>query len=200
MKKASTLLVAVISLILATASQAQTLTLLGSADYNVDGGSTTAGYSQSASSLTFDAGFGLGDTLGGLFNASFDWSAVTDFGLTMSIAGVNPVAPFSVEFYDSSVLVDPVTAVVARYQGTSSPAGSSPTIVTLTLDQVFNGNYNDVLGMQFTWDSDAPGGSGSVTVDSIDAVPEPTTWAMLVFGAALFGGLALRRRLAAARR
>ena len=200
MKKYPALILIVISFSLAAVSHGQTLTLLGTNDFNVDGGSTTAGYSQTASSLTFSSGFVLGATLGGLFNASSDWSGVIDFALTMSISGVDPQAGFTVEFYDSSVLVTPETAVIAKYQGSSSSAGASPTLVTLTLDQVLNGNYDDVLGMQFTWNSPAAGGSGSVTVNSIDAVPEPSTWAMLALGAVLFGGLALRRRLAAVRR
>lgn len=200
MKKSPIVVLSVILLGFATPSHAQTLTLLGTDDFSVDDGSTTAGYSQTASSLTFNSGFGLGATLGGLFNSSFDWSGVVDFAFTMSISGLDPQSGFTVEFYDSSVLTDPGTAVVAVYKGASSSAGSSPTLVDLTLDQVLNGNYNDVLGMQFTWDSPAAGGSGSVTVNSIDAVPEPTTWAMLLFGAALFGGLAFRRRLAAVRR
>ena len=69
----------------------------------------------------------------------------------------------------------------------------------MSLSVAGSGDFSSIGGMQFTWDG---GGTGTVVVDSIavSVVPEPTTWAMLAFGAALFGGLALRRRLAAVRR
>jgi len=185
---------AVISIGLVGTSRAQSLTSLGDTVFNVEDGVTTAGYSQTDSALTLNSGFSLGSTLGGLFNSSFDWSGVVEFGLNAFVTGTNPQAAFSIEFYDSSVLTEPETAIIARFSGASSDAGSSATIVTLTLEELLNGNFNDVVGLQFTWDTPAPGGSGSMTINSIEAVPEPSTWALIGLAAAIFGGRVLAKR------
>jgi hypothetical protein len=60
-------------------------------------------------------------------------------------------------------------------------------------------DFTDIVGMQFTWGNSTTGGTSTeATLHAI--VPEPSTWALLTCGALLFIGLALRRRLAVARR
>ncbi len=199
MKKAPTFLLAALAAsALSTSALAQTaLEQLGTANFTVDGGSTTASYSQSSTSLTLNSPFALGDTLGGVFASSTDWSAYSDtntftFGLTMSATGASPNVGFTIEFYNGAL-----DQIVNGYQGVASGLSSTPTFVPVTLSAVGTDDLSSIGGLQFTWDS---AGSGAVVVDSVSVVPEPTTWAMLVFGAALFGGLTLRRRLAAVRR
>jgi hypothetical protein len=199
MKKAPLVLLAILTLsIAAVPAFAQTnLAALGTDNFTVDGGSTTAAYSQTTTNLSLVSPFALGDTLGGVFASTYDWSAYSNastftFGLFMSATGVSPGIPFTVEFFNGAL-----DTIVNTYSGDASGLSASPTFVSMSLSLAGSGDFSSIGGMQFTWDG---GGTGTVVVDSIAVVPEPTTWAMLAFGAALFGGLALRRRLAAVRR
>ena len=203
MKKAPVVLLTLLTLSLAAVpafAQTNTLAALGTDSFTVDEGSTTAAYSQTATTLTLVSPFALGDTLGGVFSSTYDWSAYSNtnnftFGLYMSTAGASPGIPFNVELFNAAL-----DAIVATYSGDATGLGASSTFIPMSF-QVGggSGNLSSIGGMQFTWNG---GGTGTVVVDSIAVavVPEPTTWAMLAFGAALFGGLALRRPLAAVRR
>ena len=201
MKKAPVVLLTLLTLSFAAVPAfAQTnLAALGTDNFTVDGGSTTAGYSQTTTNLTLVSPFALGDTLGGVFTTGYDWSAYSNtnnftFGLFMSAAAASPGIPFTVEFFNGAL-----DTIVNTYSGDASGLSASLTFVPMSLSLPGSGDFSSIGGMQFTWDG---GGTGTVVVDSIavSVVPEPTTWAMLAFGAALFGGLALRRRLAAVRR
>jgi hypothetical protein len=177
-------------------AQTNSLAALGSLNYTVDEGSSTASYSQTTTNLTLFSPFGLGNTLGGVFSTAYDWSAYSNtnnftFGLLMSAPEASPDIPFTVEFFNAEL-----TAIVGAYTGDATGLGTSPTFITMSLQA--GGNLSSIGGMQFTWDGTAGAGT-TVVVDSVAVVPEPTTWAMLVFGGVLFGGLALRRRLAAVR-
>jgi hypothetical protein len=203
MKKAPVVLLTLLTLSFAAVpafAQTNTLAALGTDSFTVDEGSTTAAYSQTATTLTLVSPFTLGDTLGGVFSSTYDWSAYSNtnnftFGLYMSTAGASPGIPFNVELFNAAL-----DAIVATYSGDATGLGASSTFIPMSF-QVGggSGDLSSIGGMQFTWNG---GGTGTVVVDSIavSVVPEPTTWAMLAFGAALFGGLALRRRLAAVRR
>ena len=201
MKKAPVVLLTLLTLSFAAVPAfAQTnLAALGTDNFTVDGGSTTASYSQTTTNLTLVSPFTLGDTLGGVFTTGYDWSAYSNtnnftFGLFMSAAAASPGVPFTVEFFNGAL-----DTIVNTYSGDASGLSTSLTFVPMSLSLPGSGDFSSIGGMQFTWDG---GGTGTVVVDSIavSVVPEPTTWAMLAFGAALFGGLALRRRLAAVRR
>ena len=202
MKKAPVVLLALLTLSLAAApafAQTNTLAALGTDSFTVDEGSTTAAYSQTATNLTLVSPFTLGDTLGGVFSSTYDWSAYSNtnnftFGLYMSTAGASPGIPFNVELFNAAL------DVIATYSGDAAGLGASSTFIPMSFQLGGgSGDLSSIGGMQFTWNG---AGTGTVVVDSIavSVVPEPTTWAMLAFGAALFGGLALRRRLAAVRR
>jgi hypothetical protein len=200
MKKAPVVLLLTLS-IAALSATAQTTPLapLGSDNFTVDGGSTTIAYTQSTTNLTLANTITLGDTLGGIFSSAYDWSAYSDtnnfsFGLFMSAPGASPNIGFTIEFFNGAL-----DQIVNAYQGSASGLSSTPTFIPVTLSSLGTDELSSIGGLQFTWDG---AGSGIVTVDSVGVavVPEPSTWAMLAFGATLFGGLALRRRLATARR
>lgn len=200
MKKAPLVFLALLSLSAASATaQTTTLAPLGSTNFTIDEGSTTIAYTQSTTNLTLANSISLGDTLGGVFSSAYNWGAYSDtnsfsFGLLMSAPSASPGVGFTIEFFNGAL-----TQIVNAYQGAASGLSTSPTFVPVTLSATGTGDLSSIGGMQFTWDSP---GSGTVVLDSVAVavVPEPTTWAMLAFGAALFGGLALRRRLAAVRR
>jgi hypothetical protein len=202
MKKAPVVFLTLLTLSFAAApafAQTNTLAALGTNNFTVDEGSTTAAYSQTATNLTLVSPFTLGDTLGGVFSSTYDWSAYSNastftFGLFMSAAGASPGIPFTVEFFNGAL-----DAIVNTYSGDASGLSASPTFVPMSLSLAGSGDFSSIGGMQFTWDG---AGTGTVVVDSVavSLVPEPSTWAMLALGVTLCGGLALRRRFAAVRR
>ena len=200
MKKAPIVLLTLLTLTAASASaQTTSLAPLGSDNLTVDGGSTTIAYTQSTTNLTLANTITLGDTLGGVFSTPYNWSAYSDtnsfsFGLLMSAPGASPNAGFTIEFLNGAL-----DAVVNAYQGSASGLSTTPSFIPVLLSSLGTDDLSSIGGIQFTWDG---AGSETVILDSVAVavVPEPTTWAMLAFGAALFGGLALRRRLAAVRR
>ncbi len=184
---------------------------LGTSNFSVDEGSTTAAYSQTATTLTLVSPFTLGDTLGGVFSSTYDWSAYSNtnnftFGLYMSTAGASPGIPFTVELFNGAL-----DAIVATYFADPAGLGASSTFIPMSF-QVGggSGNLSSIGGMQFTWNG---GGTGTVVVDKIGfptladlpgpeptptpaAVPEPGTWAAaaLLISGAVF--VRLRRRRA----
>ena len=202
MKKAPALLLTLLSLSFSAATteaQTNSLASLGLDNFFIDGGSTTIVYTQGATNLTLASSITLGDTIGGIFSTIYDWSAYSDtnnfsFGLYMSAPGASPNIGFTIEFFNGAL-----DAIVNGYQGSASGLSSTPTFVPVSLSALGTDDLSSIGGMQFTWDSP---GTGTVILDSVGVavVPEPTTWAMLVFGSVLLGGVALRRRLAAARR
>ena len=176
-----------LALTLAVATAAPSLAIdlvsLGSPTFTVDSGATTAAYSQTASGVVFNGAYALGDTLGGTFTTQ-DWSAYTDFGIVMTLTGINPDLPFSVQFYDDTF------QVINTYSGLTTGAGTS-TLQPLTLAIAGTGVLSSVAGLQFTWDG---GGTINATVEKVAAIPEPSTYALLALGGLALGGYAMRRR------
>jgi hypothetical protein len=179
-----------VAVVLCTAgySQAQVnLQSFGSAFYTVDGGSTAV-YSQDGTGITLSGSPTLGDALypSSMIKSVADWSSFPDFGIRMTLTGVNPNFSFTVEFSDASF------ASINQYQGTTAGLGASPTVVPLTLSSPGTGNLAGVEYVQFFW-----GGGGSAvntTMTEIVGVPEPSTYAMLAMSGLAFGGYIIRRR------
>jgi hypothetical protein len=145
--------------------------------------------------LTLVSPFTLGDTLGGVFSSTYDWSAYSNaststFGLFMSAAGASPGIPFTVDFFNGAL-----DGIVNTYSGTASGLSASPTFVPMSLLQAGTGDFSSIGGMQFTW---LGAGTGTVVVDSIavSVVPEPSTYAMALAGLACGGYSLFRRRRA----
>jgi hypothetical protein len=167
------------------------LASLGSSALTVDGGSTTASYTHTGTGLAFTT-VALGDTLGGFFNAApLDWSSSASalgdsIYLQISFAGANPLLPISLEIYDASF------SSFNFYQGTTTPISESPDYFKLDLAGSLTPSiFNNVGAIQFTWD-----GAGTVNgeVQSIAAVPEPSTYALIALGCLVLAGHVIRRR------
>lgn len=194
MKNKILALLAVVTLAFtAMTSMAQTNSLasLGTDNLTVDGGSTTAGYSQTTTNLSLVSPFVLGDTLGGIFVSPYDWSAYSDtnsftLGLFMSAPGASPNLPFNIQFINAAL-----DQIVGTYEGSAVGLSSTPTFISLST--LASNDLSSIGGLQFTWDGS---GSGTVVVDSIAVavVPEPSTWALLGLSALTFAAIAWRRR------
>lgn len=168
------------------------LVSFGNSDFSVDGGATTATYTQSASGLNFSGTVVLSDTLGGTFNAApLNWNSYnpsTDFAVKLSVVGANPALPFTLTLFDSSFNL-------ANFTGFTSGA-TTDSYVPLTLsgpvDPAVTAALSAAAGAQLTWDGG--GTSVNVTVQSFSAVPEPSTYALLSLAGLALGGYAMRRR------
>jgi hypothetical protein len=169
-----------------------TLTLLGTENFTVSSDPDITNpfsmFSQSPTTLTLVVPFFDGNTLGGFFNSTYDWSEVSVFGLLMAkdTTGNDPNAGFTLAFFDDTEFL------VARYQGTTEGISNFPSEVTLSFSVAGSGDSSAIKSMQFTWDASSSGSSGGIVVTGI--VPEPSTWALLGLGGATLGMAALRRR------
>jgi len=173
----------------ATSHAQLTNVVLGTDGLTVEDDFTLVNYSQTASTLTVNdtINFGSG-ILAGFFGQSYDWSAATEFGLTMAIIGSNPNMFFSLE------LVNPDFATVGLYTGFTSSWGS--TFESLTLEEEFRGDLSEIIGINLTFNG--TGQALNAEIATIDVIPEPSTWALLGLGALVTGAAILRRRRKAA--
>lgn len=185
-------LLSVFALVLSFAfARAQFIDLvsLGSASYTIDPGVSIGSYTQDASGTRFSPSVSLGDTVGGTFGP-LDWSSFTDLSnsvyLKIAFTGANPLLPMTVQIFNSDFTLS------NRYQGTTSPISESPSYFKFDL---VGASTPAVLanagGVQITWDG---GSNVDANLQAVAAVPEPSAYALLAFGAAVLGGYALRRR------
>ena len=196
MKKTSTLILVLLSLSFAAATtveaQTNSLASLGSDNFTVLF-TNEASVTQTATNLTSISPQTFGGIFAGEFAVSYNWSSFADtnnwtFGLLMSVPGANPLATFTVEFYESDLLT-----IIAEYQGGTALATSNTSFVPLGLSAIGSSNYSDVKAFQLTWDAS---GTGNVVINDVAValVPEPSTWALLVTASVLSAFLAWRRR------
>jgi hypothetical protein len=169
------------------------LTSFGSAAFTVDPLSTTAPYSQTASGIVFGPTITFGDTLGGSFATTFNWSTYNPFTappatwfVKISISGANPNLPFTLN------LVNSVGGTVVNFDGdTSALSGGYVPLTLSTTDPGVASALPAIDMAQFTWNN---GAAGNVTLEGVAAVPEPSTYALLALAGLALGGYAVRRR------
>ena len=197
-------------LLAANSGHGQTLTLFGTNQLTLDPGSIiNLSYTQGPTAL--DVNIQLSGTFGGGFTpAAFDWSSVSEFGLLMSVPAADPQATFNIVFYNSNVFAaNPTNYTIAKFNGSTTGVSSNVSILSLTKDNGFVpmeggsgglNNFTDVAGIQFTWGSDpVSGGSTEATLGGIAIVPEPSTWALFLFGGVLCSVYVWKRRCAQSR-
>ena len=146
---------------------------------------SSAPYAQTATNLTLNPSFSLGQFVIGQFATTYDWSAITSFGLVMSVPVASPNASFTVELLDS------LTNSISAFQGNTVGVGISPTFVSLSPSSPGTEDFGAVSGWYFSWDASYVEGSA---VEIAGIVPEPSTWALLGFSALLVGFFLVRNR------
>lgn len=172
--------------------KAQLITSIGqlnTANFSIEDSVTTAPHTQDADGINFNSSFTLGATLGGLFTTGVpkDWSLynTNDFGLVMDVSGANPNMSFTIEFYDSNL------GVANTFTGSSTANTGTDIFMPLTLSTPGLGTMNEILGIQFTWDSPD---SITATWKEIGVVPEPSTITLLIIGSLGIGVAALLKK------
>lgn len=161
---------------------------------------TTAPYTQGSSTLTLNVPFTGGQTLFGVFGSvelpfSFDWSGEEKIALSLS-ATLPPITLLTVDFYASDLV-----SVLASAEVAVGGIGSSPTTVEFDfgLDDSI-ADLTNVAALFFIWGGDSFNGppvntaDTAVTIHSIQAVPEPSTYALLLAAGCGLGGWLIRRR------
>lgn len=172
---------------LPASSSSVDLVSLGSGSFSIL--ATLGPSSQSATGVTFGAPITFGDLAGGGI-APQDWSSYSDsdFGLVLSASSTAVNLSFSVEMYDPSF-----ASILNTYGGAVVSIGTSPTFVPLSLSTPGTGDLSSVGGIQIIWGGTSAAGE-TVTVNSVAAVPEPSTYALLALSAVAFGAYRWRRR------
>lgn len=179
------------SSLLAASLSAVTVTSFGTADFTVDGGSTTPGFvdSQAADSITLD-GSDLGSALWGTFTP-VDMSALWANDLVVTgTASTAPASLFTIDLYDS----DGDFATFIGGAWTDLSGGGTST--TLTFDSVTLTGGGTFLNTEiFLLTLNTAGGGDNVTANltGLSQVPEPSTYAALA-GLCALGYVMVRRR------
>ncbi len=189
---------AILSLILVSATFAKaqiTLSSLGSIGLIIDSGSSSSVYSQSGSSLQFNSALTSGDAVQGALTSPGNWSSYnagngtqgspTDFSLYMAFTGgANPNMGFNVQIWNADFTSDLYLA------GSTASASSVASYVPLTYDRGSISVLANPSTLIISWNDS---GTPAVTMTSLAAVPEPSTYALMAVGAVgLF--LSFRRR------
>lgn len=160
---------------------------LGTGSFAIEPLATDAPHTQIATGITFAPSVAFGHTLGGYFDTPKDFTTYSTppwtFGMVMKLTSISEHIFYSVELYDSAF------SRIDTYMGdTGDLVVGTSTFSTLDLIAgTGTGDYSDVAALQLTWNG---GTSMNLTVESISAVPEPNTLALLGLGAA---GLAILR-------
>jgi len=160
------------------------ITSFGTPGFTIEGGFTTIGTSQNASSTT------LTGTVGEDFAGSFALADITGFTnilrLDGQVNGTNNGQQITIELLDSTL------SSTRTYIGSLSGFGSgSPASINLALDSFDPGFLDNEVASIFI----SFGGTGAIDLrlDSLYAIPEPSSTALLLLAG--LGALALRRHL-----
>jgi len=153
-------------------AKALVITDFSAASFTVDSGTSSFPTIQVNPGNVAVDGTDFGESLAGTF-VPVDVTGLDQFSLSGSIGGTNPGSAFTVLLFNSSF------DQVREYSGSLSDFGSGSSSVVLTLVSE-SAPFTDIAGFQFIG-----GGSGSplaMTFEGLTAtaVPEPSTWVLLV--------------------
>lgn len=177
---------------LATTSAAIVITGFGStgesgaSPFTVDTTNTNFGFTQTASEILIN-GSDSGSILAGTFT-SVNITGQNTIQLTLKVTGTNPNSNFSVELFD------PTFTLIRTYTGNFASFGSSFTQVTLK-PSATNPTFTSIAGFQFT--ANGSGTAVNATLDTLTAVPEPSSYAFMILGLSVVSFMAKRKMGAA---
>jgi len=144
-------------------------------------GQTTTNLSYSSATIA------LADTFynSALTLAVPDWTPYKNsLVLYMSVSSISASTPFTLSLFDSS-------SASVNYSGTAAvTSGLERVVLTLSPEPTFD--YANILGVAFTWGGSAS--SVTSTIQEVQAVPEPSTYALVGMGALALSGYVARRR------
>lgn len=133
---------------------------LGQGEFEVDQGNATASYQQDAQSLTLIPPVTPGATLGGAFRGSaLDWSSAREIFLLAAVDGENPLARFTLEFYE---VFEGGARLINSYTGSTVGTSSAFGLIKLELQALGSGDFSSLQGLQFTWEGLAEGEGGLI--------------------------------------
>ena len=136
---------------------------LGTSAFQVDEQATNAEYTQQADALTLTPPLSFGNTLGGIFAGTLDWTSVDRIYLDVALDGPNPEIFFGVELYGW----DGVNFhLINTYQAVTSDLTSSFGLVELELSDAGSGDFSNFRGLQFTSNS-VPEENGGLIIRSV---------------------------------
>ena len=132
-------------------------------NFEVDDQETTAEYTQQADALTLTPPLAFGNTLGGLFAGTLDWTSVDRIYLDVALDGPNPEVFFGLELYgwDGANF-----QLINTYQAVTTGLTSSFGLVELELSAAGSGDFSNFRGLQFTSNS-LPEGNGGLIIRSV---------------------------------
>ena len=165
--------------------------------FEIDSVFTSAPLIQGATTLSLTVPFSNGQTVFGAFGSlaapvSFDWSSYDQIAFSLS-ATVPTGASLAVDFYASDLAT--VLATASLPIGSMTPSATNSVVFQFSTGTI--ADLTDVGGLFMTWAGDSstgPPADTALTIHSIQAVPEPSTWALLTTTALVSAFLAWRRR------
>ena len=154
---------------------------------------TDAGFTQTADTLTLTAPFTGNTTLFGAFGSvatptSFDWTGTQALALSLSAPSAPPVFLF-VWFYAPDL-----STLLAEAELDASTVLSTVSSVSMDFTSGSIADLNDVGAIYFKWGGDSVSNDNDLTIHSIQAVPEPSTWALLLTSAAAIALFTWRKK------
>jgi hypothetical protein len=184
MKKTLTIISIALASISQISAQYVDLGTLGTSNFTINAASIGT-FTQTATTLNFTAA-ALGDQVFGNYTPS-NWTSYSDFGIRMTITGTNPDLPFTVTFFDGD------SGSSAYSASTSGLLSGVSGVAPLTLASS-GANFSNIIGFQIGWDGSAS--PINVSMSNVAAVPEPSTYLLLVLGGLVLSGYTIRRRRA----
>jgi hypothetical protein len=178
-------------------AQYSDLVSLGSNSWTIDTSGSSSIFSQSSTSVSFNTAVTSGEAVqGALVTTPVNWSAFnagngtqgssTDFAVNMSFTGgSNPNMGFNVQVWNADFSDN------MYFAGNTATATSTAAYIPLTFDSGNTAILANPGNIIISWND---GGTPSVTMNSLAAVPEPSTYALMALGGLVLFFIARRRK------